>query len=120
MPPENVILANHPMVVDRAKLDAFTERQDGRAANERDIVEMDDIESLREDGFDCRALDDRSPSLVSEKGRCQRPAAFELVNGYARRLSLRIGSWRWMQGASPDLPGIGIVDHLNFASAPGE
>ena len=65
-------------------------------------------------------LDDRPSGLVGEKRRCQRPAAFELVDRYALRLRNRRRSGRWTQGALLDLPRIGIIDDFNFAAAPGE
>ncbi len=120
MPPQDVVLADEPVVVDREQFDALSQGEDSGAADERDVVEMDDVEAPGEDRFDRRMLDDRPSRLVGEKRRGQRPAALKLMDRHAVGLFERRGRGRRVQGARDDPPRVGVVDHFDFASAPGQ
>ena len=120
VPPEDVVLADEPVVMDRVELDPISQCEDAGPADQRDVVEMNDVEALGQDRLDRRALDDRPSRLVREERRSERPAALQLVNGHTGGLHDGRGSGRRAKGAVADPPRIGVVDHFDFASAPGQ
>ena len=67
VPPQDVIGTNQPMFVRRIELDRIAQRKNPGAANQRNIVVVDDIEAFRENGRDCLALYDWPSGLLRQQ-----------------------------------------------------
>src|SRR5437773_1582038 len=66
---EDVRRAQQPELVHRVKLDGAAKLEQARAADERDVVEVNDVEAAGEDLADAAGLEERVPGLLGGERR---------------------------------------------------
>ena len=69
MPPQNMAGADQPMLMRRIEFHPLAIRQDARPANQRNVMEMNDIKSLRQDLPDPPAMHQGPAQLLRRQAR---------------------------------------------------
>ena len=113
---QDVSRADQPELVHCIELDRVAECKDARSADERDVVKVDDVESLREDRADPRGLEGRIADLLCREWRQESKPAGQPVHR-DRRID---GRHRHRPARSQGAIRVGAVNHLHVVPAIGE
>jgi hypothetical protein len=108
--------ADQPVFVNRVQFDRVPVGQRLRAANERDVVVVDDVEPLPQDFLDARSIDEGHAGLLGHERsqECRRPG--ESVDSHIRMIAAILnGIAMRLQPAS-----VNRMNHGDLVSAPGK
>lgn len=114
--PEDVGGAEEPVFVEGVEGEGSPTHRDGAgAADEREIVEVDDVEGAGQDGVKGGMFEAGAAELLGEQGGEWTEPAVEAVNGNAGR-----GGFGGVRAGAVEAVGVFAVDDFDFVAAAGQ